>query len=192
MYRLLIVLIAVGVVAMIVALVINLWVMSFANGKIYQDVESVPVDLERTAIVLGARIDEDGTPSNTLHDRTSVGVELYKAGKTAKLLLSGGGGEPASMKALAIELGVPEQDLIIDDLGLRTYDSCKRARDTFGITRAIIVTQDYHLPRSLYLCHNLGIDATGINAKRREYLGERYAHAREYISRLLAFRDINF
>jgi SanA protein len=192
MKTLIIILLIIAAVTLIAAVAINLWVMSFADGKVYQDVESVPVDLERTAIVLGARIDEDGTPSNTLHDRTLVGVELYKAGRTAKLLLSGGGGEPASMKALAISLGVPENDLIIDEFGLRTYESCKRARDTYGITRAIIVTQDYHLPRSLYLCQNLGIDATAINAKRREYLGERYAHAREYASRILAFRDINF
>ena len=192
MKTLIIILLIIAAVTLIAAVAINLWVMSFAEGKIYQDVESVPVEPERTAIVLGARIDADGTPSNTLHDRTLVGVELYKAGRTAKLLLSGGGGEPASMKALAISLGVPENDLIIDEFGLRTYESCKRLRDTYGITRAIIVTQDYHLPRSLYLCQNLGIDATAINAKRREYLGERYAHARELISRLLAFRDINF
>jgi len=170
---------------------INIRVGSYAEGRIYNDIESLPIG-ERVAIVLGTRVGADGTPSDTIYDRTLVGAEVYRAAKAQKVLLSGGGLEPEVMKRLALEFGVPADDIIIDDLGLRTYESCLRAKNNFNITEALIVTQDYHLPRSLYLCQNLGINAIAINAKRRDYKGERYAHAREYASRLLAFRDINF
>lgn len=186
-----IIILLVVVVAAVAGIVgINIRVGSYAEGKIYNDIESLPAG-ERVAIVLGARVGADGTPSDTIYDRTLVGAEVYKAGKATKVLLSGGGLEPEVMKRLALEFGVPAGDIIIDDLRLRTYESCKRARDTFGITQAIIVTQDYHLPRSLYLCQNLGINAIAINAKRRDYKGERYAHAREYLSRVKAWYDVN-
>lgn len=187
---LVIILLISGVVGLITIIAINLRVVSYAAGRIYNTVEDVPTGYE-TAIVLGARVDGDGEPSNTLYDRTLTGVELYKAGKVPKLLLSGGGLEPEAMKAQALSMGVPADALIIDDLGLRTFESCRRARDVFAIDRAVIVTQDYHLPRSLYLCQNLRIDAVGVNAKRRDYRGERYAWVREYLSRMKAFKDIN-
>ncbi len=180
-----------GVVSLLFILVINVRVASYATSKTYNNIESVPAE-DRIAIVLGARVWEDGRPSNTLYDRVLTGVELYKAGKTRKLLLSGGDDEPAAMKKLAIELGVPETDLMIDKLGLRTYESCIRAKQVFNIEWAIVVTQDYHLPRSLYLCQNMGVDAIGVDAKRRDYDGERQFWLREYISRVLAWYDINF
>lgn len=172
-------------------IIINLRVASYSKDRIYNDIDRVPMD-DRIAIVLGARVGANGVPSNTLYDRTVTGVELYKAGKTRKLLLSGGNDEPQVMKKLAIELGVRETDIVLDDLGLRTYDSCVRAKQVFEIEKAVIVTQDYHLARSLYLCQNLGVDAVGVNAKRRDYDGERYAWLREYISRVVAWYDINF
>ena len=191
MKRLFIVLLILGVLAVLSILGINLRVTSYSADRIYNDVESVPAE-NAVAIVLGARVEEDGTASNTLYDRVVTGVELYKAGKTRKLLLSGGNREPAIMKKLALELGVPEGDIFTDDLGTRTYESCSRAEQVFEIGRAIVVTQDYHLPRSLYLCQSFGIDAIGINAKRRDYLGERYAWLREYFSRVRAWYDVNF
>ncbi len=186
-----IVLIIVGLVVLIAILAINLRVGSYSTNRVFNDIENVPTE-NRIAIVLGARVWEDGRPSNTLYDRVLTGVELYKAGKSRKLLLSGGNNEPAVMKKLAIELGVPEDALVLDDLGLRTYESCVRAKQVFQIDRAIIVTQDYHLPRSLYLCQSMGIDAIGVDAKRRDYDGERYFWLREYLSRVLAWYDVNF
>lgn len=170
--------------------VINLHVGSYSSDRIYNDIESVPAD-DRVAIVLGARV-RNGEPSDMLYDRVLSGVDLYKAGKTRKLLFSGGDDEPDVMKKIAVELGVPESDIILDDLGTRTYESCVRAKEAFGITEAIIVTQDYHLPRSLYLCRNLGVDAIGVNAKRRDYQAEGFGQNREYFSRVLAWYDINF
>lgn len=177
-------------IALVAVVAINLRVSSFSKGRLF-NVENVAGDYP-VAIVLGARVDKDEGPSNTLYDRVVTGVELYKSGKTAKLLLSGGNDEPEAMRKLSLELGVPESDLIIDALGTRTYESCIRAKQVFGVEKAIVVTQDYHLGRSLYLCENLGIDAVGVDAKRREYLGERYAWVREYLSRIKAWYDINF
>lgn len=189
MKTVLVVLLIFAAVALIVVVAINLRVSSYSKNRLF-GVENVAGDYP-VAIVLGARVDGDGVPSNTLYDRVVTGVEVYKAGKTSKLLLSGGNDEPAAMRKLALELGVPESDLIIDEQGTRTYESCVRAKEVFGVNKAIVVTQDYHLPRSLYLCENLGIDAVGVDAKRRDYLGERNAWAREYLSRIKAWYDIN-
>jgi SanA protein len=190
MKLLMIILIVLGLAMLLAIVVINLRVTSNAANRIYNNAESVPSE-GRVAIVLGARVGPDGTPSNTIYDRVFTGVELYKAGKTSRLLLSGGNLEPAVMKKLAIDLGVPESDILIDDLGLRTYDSCIRAKQIFNIDRAIIVSQDYHLARSLYLCDNLGVDAIAVNAKRRDYDAETFTWIREYLARVLAWSDIN-
>lgn len=192
MKRRLFTILVIFVVLMVVGIaVINVRVSSYSTDRIYQGVDDVPAE-GRVAIVLGARVGKEGVPSNTLYDRTLTGIELYKAGKAARLLFSGGNDEPVVMKKMAVAFGVPESDIVLDDEGLRTFDSCSRAKNTFGIDRAIVVTQDYHLSRSIYLCQSMGVDAVGINAKRRDYDGERYAWLREYISRVLAWYDVNF
>jgi SanA protein len=177
-------LVAIGIVA------VNMRIASYANGRVYSNVADVPND-DRVALVLGARV-RNGEPSDMLYDRLLAGAELYKAGKTSKLLLSGGGDEPAVMKRLTLEFGAPEADIIVDELGVRTYESCVRAKENFQITRVIVVTQDYHLARSLYLCQNLGVDAIGLNATRRPYDSEGFAWNREYLSRVRAWWDVNF
>ncbi len=191
MRRLRLALIILALAGSISFILVNITVASYSTDRIYESVDAVPSN-HPVAIVLGARVENDGTPSNTLHDRTLVGAELYKAGKVKTLLMSGGGREPEVMKKLAVELGVAEPDIVLDQLGLRTYESCVRAKQVFGLDKAIVVTQDYHLARTLYLCRNLGVDAVGVNAKRREYLGERWSWVREYLSRVAAWYDINF
>jgi len=112
--------------------------------------ESVPAD--RVAIVFGAGLQRDGTPSAVLRDRVATAASLYFEGKVQKLLMSGDNrfldyNEPGSMKAYAISLGVPGEDIVLDYAGRRTYDTCYRAREIFGLDEAILVTQTYHLPR---------------------------------------------
>lgn len=77
--------------------------------------------------------------------------------------------EPAAMQAYAIELGVPEAAIVLDYAGQRTYDTCYRAREIFGVNEAVLVTQQFHLPRALYLCNALGVEAVGVPADLREY-----------------------
>jgi SanA protein len=143
-----------------------------SQSRIYRstaDSPSAPV-----AIVFGAGLYHDGTPLPVLADRVAAAADLYKAGKVGKLLLSGDNrfpehNEPEAMRRYAISLGVPEADLVLDFAGRRTYDSCYRARFVFNIKKAILVSQEFHLARAVYLCDQLGIESAGVAADRREY-----------------------
>jgi SanA protein len=142
------------------------------QSRIYDSVEETPS--APVAIVFGAGLYRDGTPMPVLADRVAAAVDLYKAGKVRKLILSGDNrvpdyNEPEAMRRYALSLGVPGEDLVPDYAGRRTYDSCYRARFVFNVRRAVMVTQDYHLPRALYLCSEMGIDAVGLASDRRAY-----------------------
>lgn len=118
-----------------------------------------------------------GAAGDILTDRVTTSVELYKAGKVQKLLMTGDNGhdgynEPEDMKQQAIAEGVPARDIICDYAGFRTYDSLYRARDIFGVRSAILVTQRYHLPRALFLGEKLGLDVVGVDAARHRYAGQ--------------------
>lgn len=189
MKRVLIILLILGLLTISTIVAINLQVGSYSTDRIFNDIDSVPTE-DRVAIVLGARV-RNGEPSDMLYDRVITSVELYKAGKTKKLLMSGGDDEPEVMRKLAVSLGVPESDIVLDDQGLRTYDSCIRAKQTFEVASAIIVTQDFHLPRSIYLCQSLGVDSVGMNAKRRTYQAEGFGWNREYLANVAAWYDVN-
>lgn len=175
---------------------INLQVSSYSKDKIYKSVEAVPNE-NRIAIVLGAKVWDGGVPSFVLEDRIITAVELYKAGKVKKLLMSGDNpskeyDEPTAMKNYAIKLGVPENDIVLDFAGRRTYDTCYRAKEIFEIKKAIMVSQEFHLPRSIYLCQNIGVDAVGIIANRRPYEGEDYWTFREFFGVASAWFEMNF
>lgn len=141
------------------------------RSRVYRmdEVDEYPV-----AIVLGAGLRPDGTPTTVLQDRVSTAANLYFTGKVKKLLMSGDNqfshyNEPGAMLAFAIELGVPEKDIVLDYAGRRTYDTCYRAQHIFGISKAIVVTQRYHLPRTLIICDRLGLEAIGVPADQRQY-----------------------
>ncbi len=137
-----------------------------------------PVDdapAERVAIVFGAGLRRNGTPTSILYDRVATAAELYRQGKVEKLLLSGDNrfadyNEPGAMRQAALALGVPDAAIVLDYAGRRTYDTCYRAKEIFGVTRALLVTQNFHLPRALMICEGLGLEAAGVSADRRAYL----------------------
>lgn len=144
----------------------------YASSKTFSQVEAAPAG--RVAIVFGAGLWRDGRPTPVLRDRVATAASLYFAGKVEKLLMSGDNrfdtyNEPAAMRDYAVELGVPEDAIVLDYAGQRTYDTCYRARDIFGIRQAILVTQAFHLPRALYTCNKLGVRAIGVPADRRIY-----------------------
>lgn len=177
---------------------INKYIHSQASGKIQKSMTEIPTEEpKRVAIVFGARVWTNGVPSHSLYDRVLTAVELYRAGRVKKLLMSGDRqnddyDEPAAMKKQAIEMGVAESDIVLDNDGKRTYDTCYRAKEIYGVSKAILVTQDYHQPRALYLCNSLGIDSIGITANRRVYDNERYFNFREFFSIPSAWFEINF
>lgn len=144
----------------------------YARSKRFP-VEEAPV--RRTAIVFGAGLLRSGAPSAVLRDRIETAVALYKSGKVEKLLMSGDNryvdyNEPGAMSDYAAQMGVPAKDIILDFAGRRTYDTCYRARNIFGVQEAILVTQNFHLPRALYTCNQLGVQSVGVPADGRYYL----------------------
>ncbi|NPV57368.1 MAG: DUF218 domain-containing protein [Anaerolineae bacterium] len=153
----------------------------------------------RAAIVFGAGLYRDGSPTPVLRDRVSAAAELYFSGQVEKLLMSGDNSymnynEPGAMKAYALELGVPEEAIVLDYAGRRTYDTCFRAKEIFGLDEAILVTQRFHLPRAIVTCNLLGLNAQGVVADKREYhpRTQTFWQVREIPATLVAFWDILF
>jgi SanA protein len=125
---------------------------------------------------------------------TAIG--LYEAGRVNKLLLTGDNrtadyNEPAKMAEYALARGVPRADLVLDYAGRRTYDSCYRAKVIFGVEEAVLVTQAFHLPRALYTCNRLGIDAIGVVADRHRYIRAAWYQIREMAALARAWVDLN-
>ncbi|BAJ63124.1 hypothetical protein ANT_10900 [Anaerolinea thermophila UNI-1] len=149
------------------------------------------------AIVFGAGLSRDGTPSPVLRDRVETAAALYFQGKVKKLLMSGDNrfvdyNEPGAMRQYALDLGVPAENIVLDYAGRRTYDTCYRARAIFGVTEAILVTQPFHLPRALYLCNQLGVKAWGVPADNRYYLkrSQLIWNIRETMATLVALWEV--
>jgi vancomycin permeability regulator SanA len=129
------------------------------------------VSPKRIAIVFGAGLWRDGSPTPVLRDRVTAAADLYFTGKVEKLYFSGDNryveyNEPGAMLRYALNLGVPREAVVLDFAGRSTYDTCYRAKYIFGIDEAILVTQNFHLPRALYICHVIGIDVVGVPADR--------------------------
>ena len=153
-----------ALVAFLTIAVSGLWVHSGADGHIFaeQDVPPAPVGL-----VLGARVYPDGAPSAFLEARLELARRLFVAGKVKVLLVSGDHmnwdyDEPEAMRTWLVGHGVPHSKIVLDYAGFDTYDSCARAVRIFGVRRAIVVTQTYHLPRAVTLCRRLGLEADGV------------------------------
>jgi SanA protein len=166
----------------------------YARGRQYP---STQAPAARVAIVFGAGLWRDGRPTPVLRDRVATAAELYFSGKVEKLLMSGDNStieynEPGAMRAYALSLGVPDEAIVLDYAGRRTYDTCYRARDIFHVGSAILVTQGFHLPRALYTCNALGIPAVGVPADQREYRPRSMAYwnARELVATLVAFWEV--
>lgn len=159
----------------------------------YEEVEPAPV-----AIVFGAGLWRDGSPTPVLRDRVETAANLYFAGKVSKLLLSGDNrfidyNEPEAMRTYALELGVPDDAIVLDFAGRRTYDTCYRAKDIFGLDSVILVTQGFHLPRALYTCNKLDLNASGVPANQREYRRRSltYWQLRETLATCIALWEIH-
>ena len=180
-----------GTLAMILPRLIT---SAYSMNRIYQKEEAPS---SRLAIVFGAGLRWDGSPTAVLRDRVETAAALYFSGKVEKILMSGDNSydyynEPWAMKEYALSLGVPEEAIVMDYAGRRTYDTCYRARAIFGVEEALLVTQRFHLPRALFLCHALGIDSNGIEANNNNYRRRSLViwNIREQIATLGAFIDV--
>jgi SanA protein len=183
-----------GMLALLVPLALRAWVDRRTAPQIYAEALDAPSS--PTAIVLGAGYSPGGRLSSALADRMDTAIALYEAGKVNKLLLTGDNrfpayNEPAAMAAYAQVQGVPAEDLVLDYAGRSTYDSCYRAGAIFGVERAILVTQAFHLPRALYTCDRLGLETVGVVADRRAYFRATWYQVRELFALTRAWMDVN-
>ena len=138
-------------------------------------------------IVLGAGIWGD-KPSPMLEDRLLEGIKLYKDGVVNKILVTGDHGtngydEVSVMKKYIMEQGIPSEDIFMDHAGFSTYESIYRAKAIFEVENAIVVTQKYHLYRSLYIANSLGLNTLGAPSNPRIYAGQVYREVREILAR---------
>ena len=141
-----------------------LFVRRAAAGHIYDAADVPPAPI---ALVLGAQVYPDGTPSGFLAARLDLAKQLFEAGKVKAILVSGDTmakeyNEPEAMRSYLINAGVPAAQVIIDEAGVDTYNSAVRAQRIFGISELIVVTQSYHVPRGVATCRLLGINAYGV------------------------------
>ena len=171
---------------------INAYVKDVASAHILTPEEAAQIGDVDCILVLGCLVHSDGEPSDMLHDRLQRGVELYKAGAAPKLLMSGDHGqdnynEVVAMKQFAITEGIASEDIFMDHAGFSTYESIIRARDVFQAKKIIIVTQEYHLYRALYIAQKLGVEAYGVSSDYREYSGQSGRELREILARVKDF-----
>lgn len=139
-------------------------------------------------LVLGCSVRNNTTPSHMLEDRLITGIELYQSGASKKMLMSGDHGredydEVSVMKQYAIDNSVPSEDIFMDHAGFSTYESIYRAKEIFEADRIIIVTQEYHLYRALYIAREFGLEAWGVSADIRTYAGQYMRDIREVLAR---------
>ena len=174
-------------VLVLVVLGINGYIKSSTKNQIISVEESSNLEDIDCIIILGAGIWGD-KPSPMLEDRLIQGIELYNNNVSTKIIMSGDHGreeydEVNIMKEFAIEKGVPSENIFMDHAGFSTYESIYRAKEIFEADKIVIVTQKYHLYRALHIANSLGIEAYGVGADPRQYVGAMYRELREILAR---------
>jgi vancomycin permeability regulator SanA len=180
----------------IYALCVNAYMVNSTKDKILTPEESAELSDVDCILVLGAGV-HGTTLSHMLEDRVKTGIGIYELGSAPKILMSGDHGrteydEVNNMKQFAIDRNIPSEDIFMDHAGFSTYDSMYRARDIFGCKKIIIVTQEYHLYRALYVAESLGIEAYGVAADSRKYVGQWTRDIREVAARTKDFFMVAF
>lgn len=180
-----------GIVGGIAVAAINIAVVAAAKKTILTPEKAAELTDVDCVIVLGCQVKKD-TPSDMLYDRIITGVELYRLGVSDVLFMSGDSkskhyDEVGVMKRVACENGVPETAVDCDGYGLSTYDSIYRAAKLYGYKRIVIVTQEYHLYRAVYIAKKMGLEAYGVSASIRKYHGQFFQDMREAAARVKDF-----
>ncbi len=185
------VLLALGILGVSAVTVINSIVKLTTKPQILTPQEAAMLDAD-CILVLGCYVMDNGNPSAMLHDRLQRGVELYDLGAAPKLLMSGDHGrenydEVDAMKQFAVDAGIASEDVFMDHAGFSTYESIYRAKEIFQAKKIIIVSQQYHLYRAVYIAERFGLEAYGVNADYRTYIGQTSRDIREVLARVKDF-----
>ena len=178
--------IVIAVIAIIV-IGINLYVKNSTKNQIIKEDKYADLSDIDCIVVLGAAIWGD-KPSPMLEDRLLEGIKLYENNIANKIIMSGDHGkkeydEVSIMKEFAIEKGIPSEDIFMDHAGFSTYESIYRAKEIFQAKKIVIITQEYHLYRALYIANQLGLEAYGVGSDPRQYVGATYRELREILAR---------
>jgi len=177
---------------------INRTILNSTRAEIFDADDIIQSEMTRPAdavMILGARVHPNGQLSDMLHDRTLTALEVYQAGQAKKILVSGDHGqveydEVNAIKDWLLAEGVPVADIFLDHAGFDTYDSMVRAKKIFGVNSLIISTQNFHLPRAVYLAQSQNLDAIGIIADRQQYALAGYNNRREALARVKAWLNV--
>ena len=190
--RLLTILLCLCILGLGIVTVINSTVKLSTRDQLLSTDEAIQLDDVDCILVLGCLVKADGRPSDMLQDRLQRGVELYHKGAAPKLLMSGDHGrvdydEVATLKQYAIDSGIPSENIFMDHAGFSTYESIYRAKEIFQAEKILIVTQEYHLYRALYIANRLGLEAYGVSSDYRTYIGQAMRDFREMLARVKDF-----
>lgn len=182
---------AICLLGLLALIVINLYMVKYSRQYILDDEGIKDMDAEYI-VVLGAKVYKDGRLSLILDDRVKAAVKLYEEGTAPTIIMSGDAqrenyNEVDPMKKRAMELGVPEECIMADSLGLSTFESMKRLKEEFGVDKLIICTQEYHMYRAIYNARKMGIEAYGYPAEKIDYANQLQRDIREAIARVKDF-----
>ena len=182
-----------AILTIIVVFLLSLQTENQGSSYIYQDIAKTPK--AQTVMILGASVLRNKTMSDMLKDRADTAIEIYNSNKANNILISGDGqaknyNEVVVVNNYLLEQGIPKEKILLDYYGFDTYDSLYRARDIFGIKNLIISTQNFHLPRALFIAKSLGIQAYGITADRHKYKNMELNIGRELLATVKAYVDV--
>jgi vancomycin permeability regulator SanA len=182
------VLVALGLLSTAAVFGINAYVKHVGGGYIISEEEACEMKDVDCIIVLGCQVRSDKSPSDMLKDRLDHALVLYDGGASPKILMSGDHGrveydEVNAMKQYAVDRNVPSGDVFMDHAGFSTYETVYRAKEIFGCDKVLIVTQEYHLYRALYIAERLGLEAYGVAADGYDYPGQTLREMREILAR---------
>lgn len=186
---LLIVLLCLAIISGVFVISANAYVVNSSEEYIISVSEASKLKDVDCILVLGCGVNADGRPSGMLEDRLKKGIELYDSGVSCKLLMSGDHGqedydEVNTMKQFAVKTGIASSDIYMDHAGFSTYESVYRAKEIFQAKKIVIVSQEYHLYRALYIARSLSIEAYGVAAENNTSAsGQTVRDIREILAR---------
>ncbi|RVU26036.1 hypothetical protein EOT10_10560 [Streptomyces antnestii] len=168
--------------------------MFVTTGDRLRSVDDVP----RTdvAVVFGAGL-WDGEPSPYLAHRLDAAARLYRDGGVRVVLVTGDNSrddydEPDAMRAYLTRHGVPGRAVVRDYAGFDTWDSCVRAKKIFGVDRAVLISQGFHIRRAVALCEAAGVVSYGVGVDDRHDVTWYYGGTREVFAAGKAALDCVF
>lgn len=177
----------IAIIAVLIVVICNIIIVRFAEGRVFDNVDEVPAC--EYAVLLGTTtMTRYGKKNTFFTNRINATIELYRAGRFKKLIISGdrcslnGCNEAKEMRDTLVARGLPTNIIIIDGTGFSTINSVENTKNEFGVDSCISISQKFHNERFIYLAHRKELDAVGYNAKDPELIGTMLVHVREYLA----------